>query len=100
MQERVRLSTLCLIIVGMTDLITSLIWLNAGFGEGNPLFAWLAGHGSIPFAAGKIIFLAGPIGILEYARKFKPRTAETGTWIATALYLLFLALHIRSAVAG
>src|SRR4051812_43043373 len=98
MQDRVRLSTLCLLIVGMSDLVTSLMWLNAGYGEGNPLFAWLASHGSIPFACGKIIFLAGPIGIIEYARKTHPRTAEIGTWVATCLYLFLLGSHIRASI--
>jgi hypothetical protein len=95
MDEKVRLSTLCLLIVGVSDLILSLIWLNAGYGEGNPLFAWLARYGSIPFAMGKIIFLAGPIGIIEFARKTHPRTAELGTWTAVALYMLFLLTHVR-----
>ncbi|HVT14340.1 MAG TPA: DUF5658 family protein [Fimbriimonadaceae bacterium] len=84
----------------MADLITSLMWLHAGQGEGNPLFAWLAGHGSLAFALGKIAFLAGPIAILEYARKFKPRTAEFGTWLATLLYLFLLSTHIRAQFVG
>lgn len=96
MRSPVRLSTLCLLIVGMADLVTSLIWLHAGYGEGNPLFAWLAHHGSLPFAIGKVLFLAGPIAILEYARKFRPTSAEVGTWAATLLYLLFLGLHVRA----
>jgi len=92
---RVRLSTLCLLIVGMGDLISSLMWLHAGFGEGNLLFAWLAAHGSIWFALGKLLFLAGPIALLEYAYRFRPRTAELGTWLATLLYMLFLFTHIQ-----
>jgi hypothetical protein len=98
MRERVQLSTLCLLIVGMGDLIVSLLWLHASgpFGEGNPLFSWLARHGSLAFVLGKLAFLAGPIAILEYARQFRPRSAELGTWIATFLYLLFLAVHMRS----
>lgn len=100
MNERVRTSTLCLLLVGMADLITSLMWLHSGQGEGNPLFAWLASHGSLAFALGKIAFLAGPIAILEYARKFKPMTAEVGTWLATLLYLLLLSTHIRAMFGG
>ena len=95
MRSPVRLSTVCLLIVGMGDLIVSLMWLHAGYGEGNPLFAWLARQGSLMFALGKVVFLAGPIGILEYARKYRPRSAEIGTWVATILYLFFLGAHIR-----
>ena len=86
---------MCLLIVGTADLIVSLMWLNAGYGEGNPLFAWLAGHGSLAFALGKMAFLAGPIAIIEYARKTKPRFAEQGTWLAVLLYLMFLSTHVR-----
>ena len=100
MRDSVRLSTLCLLLVGMADLVTSLMWLSKGYGEGNPLFAWLASHGSLPFALGKVAFLAGPIAILEYARKFKPRTAEYGTWLATFLYLLLLSTHVRTMFYG
>jgi hypothetical protein len=81
----------------MADLITSLLWLHvaSASGEGNPLFSWLASQGSVAFALGKIVFLAGPIAILEYARKFKPRTAEYGTWLATFLYLMLLSTNIN-----
>ncbi|MFI5386848.1 MAG: DUF5658 family protein [Fimbriimonadales bacterium] len=95
MRSPVRLSTLCLLLVGVGDLVVSLRWLHAGHGEGNPLFAWLAHYGSLVFALGKVLFLAGPIAILEYARKYRPVSAEVGTWIATLLYLLFLGAHIR-----
>jgi hypothetical protein len=98
MQASVRLSTLCLLLVGMGDLVTSLMWLNAGYGEGNPLFAWLASHGSLAFALGKVMFLAGPIAILEYARGKRPQAAEAGTWVATILYILLLGLHIRTVI--
>ncbi len=93
----VRASTLCLLIVGMGDLVSSLAWLHAGYGEGNPLFSWLVRTGgSMAFAVGKLVFLAGPIAMLEYARRFRPRTAEYGTWLATLLYLMLLSTHIRT----
>jgi len=94
-RSRVRASTLSLLIVGMGDLVSSLAWLHAGYGEGNPLFSWLANHGSIWFALGKVLFLAGPIAILEYARLFRPKAAELGTWLATLLYLALLSTHVR-----
>lgn len=84
----------------MGDLITSLMWLHAGYGEGNPLFSWLASHGSLPFALGKVAFLAGPVLILEYARTKRPHSAELGTWLATLLYMLLLSMHIRSVFYG
>ncbi|HTQ08725.1 MAG TPA: DUF5658 family protein [Fimbriimonadaceae bacterium] len=96
----VRVSTVCLLMVGMGDLITSLMWLHAGYGEGNPLFAWLASQGSIWFALGKVIFLAGPILVLEYARQVRPRSAELGTWLATLLYMFLLFAHIQRQFGG
>ena len=57
MTSKVRLSTFCLLIVGMGDLVSSLVWLHAGQGEGNPLFAWLAAQGYLAFALGKVAFV-------------------------------------------
>lgn len=93
---RVHLSTLCLATVGLFDLVTSLLWLHNGFGEGNPLFSALAEHGSLAFALGKILFLAGPILILEFVRKRKPFSAEVGTWVAFVLYAGLYASHLAS----
>ncbi len=92
----VRISTVCLVLVGLADLASSLFWLSRGYGEGNPLFARLAQMGSIPFALGKVAMLAGPILLLEYARKSHPKSADQGTWLATAFYILLLAIHIRA----
>lgn len=91
---RVHLSTLVLVTIAMFDLVTTLMWLNAGHGEGNPFFAWLASHGSLPFVAGKLAFLAPPILLIEWARVRRPMTAELGTWAAAALYGTMWGSHV------
>lgn len=93
-QERVHLSTVCLLTIGTFDLVTTLMWLNRGGIEGNPLFAQIATYGSIPLVAAKLAFLFGPILILEFARRFRPASAEIGTWIAFAAYAYLYIGHL------
>lgn len=90
----IRLSTAVLITIGMFDLITTLMWLNQGNREGNPIFAWLASLGSVPFVIGKLLFLIGPILILEFVRKTHPKSAEQGTWIAVVFYGVLYVSHL------
>ncbi len=91
---RVHLSTLILLVVGCFDLVTTLMWLNRGGGEGNPFFAFLASQGSLALVAGKLAFLFLPVMALEYARTKRPQTAELGTWVAAILYLFLYTRHI------
>lgn len=91
---QVHASTVCLLILGTLDLVSTLVWLNAGMAEGNPLFRALAQHGSLAFAAGKLALLLGPVLILEYARQTHPKSAEQGTWVAFAAYLALYAVNL------
>lgn len=94
--DEVRLSTVVLLTIGTFDLVTTLIWLNRGGAEGNPLFAEFARHGSLALVFAKLIYLIIPVLILEYARSKRPISGELGTWIAAALYAY---LYIRSLLA-
>ncbi|HVL38659.1 MAG TPA: DUF5658 family protein [Fimbriimonadaceae bacterium] len=100
LNSKVHTSTAVLVTIGLFDLVTTLMWLNQGFGEGNPLFRWLASHGTAPFVLGKILFLVGPVLLLEYARKTHPKSAEQGTWIAAGFYLLFYGSHVAALLRG
>lgn len=97
LSNKVHLSTLCLVTIGLFDLVTTMMLLNQGFGESNPIFGPLLRLGGPVFVLAKILFLAGPILILEYARTKHPKSAEQGTWIAfiaySALYLSHLLRH-------
>ena len=94
LRRPLHLSTLVLLTIGMFDLVTTLVWLSMGFQEGNRLFAWLASMGTVPFVIGKLVFLIGPVMILEYARKTHPKSAEQGTWVAPGFYALFYVSHL------
>lgn len=85
---------MCLTTIALFDLVTTLIWLNAGMAEGNPLFAWLASHGSLPFVMGKLAFVALPIMAIEWARRRRPVTAEIGTWVAAGAYAFLWGSHV------
>ena len=88
LNQSVRLSTACLVAIGLFDLVTTIFLLGQGMAEGNPLFSCLLQFGPWGFVIGKAVFLAGPILIIEYARQKHPRTAEQATWIAFAAYAI------------
>ncbi|MFN8221187.1 MAG: DUF5658 family protein [Fimbriimonadales bacterium] len=90
----VRLSTAVLLTIGTFDLVTTLMWLNAGGAEGNPLFAAVAAHGSLALVAVKLVYLFVPVALLEYARTKRPASAEIGTWAAAGLYGLLYVKHL------
>ena len=94
LEGQVRLSTLVLVTVAMFDLFTTMMWLNAGYGEGNPLFALLASHGSYVFILGKLVFLVLPLMLIEWARTKRPITAEIGTWVASVAYMYLWGSHV------
>lgn len=98
LSNKVHLSTLCLVTIGLFDLVTTMMLLNRGFGESNPLFAPLLRFGGPVFILAKLIFLIGPILLLEFVRSKHPKSAEQGTWIAflayAALYITHLARYL------
>jgi hypothetical protein len=94
LNAKVHLSTLVLVTVAMFDLVTTMMFLNQGFGESNPLFARLAAGGTLPFVLGKLLFVVGPIMLLEFVRTRHPKSAEQGTWIAVAFYVLLYVAHL------
>lgn len=94
LKGKVYLSTLALTTIGLFDLVTTLILIELGVKEGNPLFRWFLSYGPFHFAIAKVVFLAGPIAMLEYARQHKPRLAEVGTWTSFCLYAMLYVGHI------
>lgn len=85
--NRLYLSTVVLLSVGLLDLVATLAWLGLGHQEGNPLFRTLWEAGPSVFILGKTAFLIGPVVALEFARTKSPLSAEQGTWIAACAYL-------------
>lgn len=91
---KIHLSTIVLVTIAIFDLVTTLMLLNQGFGESNPLFGRLAEMGTAPFVLGKLVFLVGPILLLEYVRTKHPQSAEQGTWIAAFFYAFLYIVHL------
>jgi hypothetical protein len=85
---------MCLVAIGLFDLIATILLFGSGFGEGNPLFSRLLNFGPWAFVLGKAVFLAGPILIIEYARKSHPLSAEQATWIAFGAYALLFSIQL------
>lgn len=90
----VRLSTVCLVTIGLVDLVATILLLGAGMGEGNPIFARLLQYGPWAFVLGKAAFLAGPILVIEYARTHHPESAEQATWIAFCAYAALFSIQL------
>lgn len=100
LRRKVRLGTTVLLTIGAFDLVTTLMWLNGGGREGNPFFASLAQMGSVPLVLGKLLFLFGPVLLIEYARTKRPWTAEIGTWAAVFLYAYLYVGHLLGLARG
>ncbi|MDI9641135.1 DUF5658 family protein [Kamptonema cortianum] len=81
------MSTAVLTVVGLVDLISTVLLLNLGAQEGNRFFAVLWASSPSLFVIAKLVMLFGPIAILEFAREKHPTSAEQGTWIAALAYL-------------
>lgn len=99
-KREVHLSTAVLLTIGTFDLLTTMFWVLRGGQEGNRLFGWLLEYGLLPFAIGKLLFLLGPVLILEYARKSHPKSAEQGTWIAATAYVFYYVTHLLALRGG
>ena len=90
----VHTSTLVLTGIALLDLLTTLVFFKMGGKEANGIFRWFLHYGIPAFIGGKVLFLATPIVILEYARQFKPKSAEQGTWLAVILYCAFYGMNV------
>jgi hypothetical protein len=75
--------------LGIADLTTTLLWVHHhGAEEANPLFAHYLDMGSLCFSLMKIIMLAAPIFLLEWARRRRPRFTIFASRFAIAAYLV------------
>ena len=63
-----------LLVLGTADLMSTSLWIERGLAqEANPLFHYFWSQGLPAFIAAKYVFLLGPIFLLEWARRYKPR---------------------------
>ena len=78
--------TWVLLSLGIADLVTTIIFIRQnGAAEANPLFSRYWEMGASAFIAAKLIMLACPLLVLEWARKRNPR---------------FVTFALRGAIAG
>jgi hypothetical protein len=98
-------------LIGLADLVTTLLWVhNRGASEGNPVFSQYLRMGFGWFVLMKLILLACPLFLLEFARQRRPQFtlrasrfaigAYCGLYIVGFLHLNPNAIHPTSAEAA
>lgn len=74
-------------IIGLADLTTTMLWIHFhGAEEANPVFAHYLKMGIVWFALAKLLLLAGPIVLLEWARRRKPTFTRYASRFAIGAY--------------
>lgn len=73
-------------VIGLADLVTTIVFIqHHGAQEANPVFRHYWEMGLLVFIAAKLVCLLGPLSVLEWARRRRPR---------------FVSLALRSAIVG
>lgn len=81
--------SLIIFIIGLADLATTLAWVKMhGAEEANPVFAHYLAMGPLMFALMKLIMLAAPIFLLEWARRHRPVFTVRAARFTIAAYLV------------
>jgi hypothetical protein len=81
--------------VGAADLATTLLWTHThGAEEGNPLFAHYLAMGPFVFAVVKLVMLAAPIFLLEWARNHRPVFTMRAARFGIAAYLVLYGVGV------
>jgi hypothetical protein len=81
--------------IGIADLVTTLIWVHHhGAQEANPLFAHYLAMGSVWFAVMKLVLLAGPIFLLEWASRHRPLFTRRASQFAICAYLVLYGVGV------
>jgi hypothetical protein len=81
--------SIVLMCVGILDLVSTLIWVNThGAEEANPLFRHYLQLGPAWFAMMKLVMLAAPIFLLEWARIRRPVFTRHASRFAAGAYLV------------
>lgn len=74
-------------VIGVADLVTTLLWVKYhGASEGNPVFSLYLRMGFAWFVLMKLILLACPLFLLEFARRRRPRFTLKASRFAIGAY--------------
>ncbi len=77
-----------LILIGSLDLYSTLAWVGSrGAQEANPVFQYYLMLGPFWFIVMKMVLLIGPLFLLEWAERRRPRSARMGARFAIVAYL-------------
>ncbi|HZT42523.1 MAG TPA: DUF5658 family protein [Chthonomonadaceae bacterium] len=80
-----------LIAIGTADLVTTVLWIRQGNAqEANPLFKYYLNQGLLAFIVAKYVCLLGPILVMEWARRYKPRFVQ---WALRGAVLAYVGLY-------
>lgn len=86
---RISKESVVIAVIGLADLGTTLLWVHQhGAQEANPVFAHYLSMGMAYFALMKIICLAAPIFLLEWARVRRPRFTQIASRFAICAYVV------------
>jgi hypothetical protein len=81
--------------IGLADLIATIVFIERhGAHEANPIFRILWDLGPLAFIGAKILFLAGPIAILEWARRHNPQFVLRASQAVIVAYIACYGLGI------
>jgi len=87
-----------ILVLNIFDAFFTLIWLQRGGGEGNPVMAWLLEHGNGPFLIQKCIVVGAWLLLLVVHKNF--RIARIGLWSLAAIYSLLILYHFALIATG
>ncbi|HZO91445.1 MAG TPA: DUF5658 family protein [Chthonomonadaceae bacterium] len=77
--------------IGLADLVTTIIFINRhGAQEANPLFRHVWAMGPAAFVLAKVACIVGPLCVLEWARRHRPRFVR---WASQAVIVAYLMLY-------
>ncbi|WP_348222327.1 DUF5658 family protein [Capsulimonas sp.] len=74
--------------IGIIDLMTTIFLVNyREASEGNPVMAYYLQQGIPVFIVAKLVLCLGPLYLLEYARRHRPKMVMMSMRVAIAAYL-------------
>ena len=92
---RLQKQTLALGAVGLIDLATTLYFIgHHEAAEANPMMAAFLSQGLAAFMMAKVGFVAGPLGVLEWARKSHPLFVTRAVNAGLVAYVLMYSVGV------
>ena len=87
-----------ILVLNVFDAFFTLIWLQRGGAEGNPVMAWVLEYGNGLFLAEKSLMVGAWLLLLVIHKNF--RFAGVGLWSLAAIYSLLILYHLALIVSG